>query len=76
MNSVKKSPTPNLPVPGVVAANGSGGDSADTPASAQRGERLCARLCIQEGARMPYQQQAGRRTGRNRSGNTHEPSGG
>jgi hypothetical protein len=33
MNSVKKIPTPNLPVPGGVAANGNGGDSADIRAS-------------------------------------------
>jgi len=32
-NSVKKIPTPNLPVPGGVAANGRGGDSADIRAS-------------------------------------------
>jgi hypothetical protein len=29
MNSVKKIPTPNLPVPGVVAANGRGGEAHD-----------------------------------------------
>jgi hypothetical protein len=33
MNSVKKSPAPDSPVPGVVAANGRGGDSADIRAS-------------------------------------------